>query len=247
VNPLIAVEKPSEKTLKFINELELNTSMQAARTITRLQIIPTISLENELGKNFSDLSLTEIEKNFFIQMPECSLVNGGPLSVADSIALYYLYDAVIEYEAIESATKPLVFIAEKRQLGLIAKKYPDDVCGIVLPFNISQNELVDWIQQNWASIQKLVGELPKFKPAYLPQNLEIGEEITKLKDQGQTFEEISNYLSEKYPDDSRMFDANQIKLIYHRHHEYLSESEQSLKRLLIMERILNHTPTDVTD
>lgn len=70
--------------------------------------------------------------------------------------------------------------------------------------------------------------LPKFTLDYLPKNILIGKEIADLRDTGATFAEITNKLSEKYPDDEQLKEEARVKVVYNRYKRYLINGTLSL-------------------
>lgn len=248
VNPLVAAPQASRKALALLQQYEQHPQIATQKRVVRNACPPSINLLDYLGQNLLNLSLSDGERIYIEQQLSEEFIAGGKPSFEDIHALYLLYDVIVDPECMEeNPVEPRAFLANKAQLSQVLADYGHDVLGIVFPFNISQNQLIEWIKNNWANIEKEKANLPQFTPDYVPKNIELGQAIIDLKRQGLTFEQIADQLHTLYPDDEKTADANQIKLIYHRTKKFVEQGLADTNKLKKLQSIIKHTSVDVTD
>lgn len=238
LSPLTEEINPNKKTLDFIKKLEGSQEYQVFQR-TRPEAI--LTLEDHLGENFSDLTFSESELALFKGSPDINLFSNSERTLSDVMILAYLYDAVIDLRYIKKPSSPLALLANKKQLLEVATHYPYDLHSILLPFPMSQSELILWVKENWGQIRSATSQLETFTPTYISKNLETGHEIDQLKKQGLSFKQISEKLEEKYPEDERFLDYNQVRSIHQQFKKYWKDSENSINKLRILNSILKRT------
>lgn len=200
----------------------------------------SFSILDHIGENFFDLPICKdpILIKIWSETPDCNLHLGKVKTNQDNTLLLHLFNFMIDIKNVEQTGLPLFTLLHgKKNIILTLSNFEgEEISSILIPFQTNKNEMHQWIDDNWHNIQKNGKKLRKFIPRYIPINLPIGQEIHKLRSKKLTFAEISNKLSEKYPDDERLMDENQIKLIFHRFKEYLEGGQKSIKILNSLKR-----------
>lgn len=79
-----------------------------------------------------------------------------------------------------------------------------NIGAIVLYHETTQRELILWIKKNWKKIEKSMDQWLPVSPLNKDKikNLQIMEEISKLRENGKTMDEISGILTDKYPENN---------------------------------------------
>jgi len=191
-------------------------------------------LYQNLGKNFSDLELSEKARLHFSSIPTCKLlIPDSKYSLIDSLMLLVSFNAMIDVRYLRNMSFPLFsFVSGREEIEKRVADYPvGELSAILISHDTSRTELVTWIEENWKEIKEDNKKLGKFQTTHIPKNIELGEEIGKLLDEGNSYSEIAKIMSERYPDDERMADYNQIKTIYSRYKKYMVESMRSIVKL----------------
>lgn len=237
LSPIEVLDPIPEKVQEILNSFVTNEQFQSGRKSLAQQFpqINSFSIHNHIGENFfdlpicKDLSLIESWRN----IPDCNLHLGKVETEQDNSLLLYFFNFMVEVKSVEQNGLPLFTLLHGKQniVSTLSNFDGEEISSILIPFQTSKEELHQWVDDNWHNIQKNGEKLPEFTPSYIPINLSIGQEILELRDKKLTFAEISNQLSEKYPDDERLMDENQVKLIFHRFKEYFEESQKSIKIL----------------
>lgn len=101
-----------------------------------------------------------------------------------------------------------------------SKKSP--IGALIFFEQTSKRALINWINLNWEDMQDRVEKLAK-TPSVRSTNLSIAEEIHKLRGEGKKYAQISTLLSEKYPDDNRVYDESWVKETHRRYKLKMNE------------------------
>lgn len=101
------------------------------------------------------------------------------------------------------------------------QKHKEPIGALLVYKQVTKNQLIKWIEDNWNIIKDLMQELPKVS---FPKStmLDISKEIADLRDkQDKLFREIAGVLTDKYPDDLRVTDETWVKETYRRYKKRL--------------------------
>lgn len=227
LSPITVLKKPNPKTKEYLAKLLQEKPFIEFLTIMRNQNgFPTegLSIEPFIGKNFSDIP---IFNNELIRMALENEMHNICKSIGLSddfiqpMVLLIFFNAFIDVDYVEGfITEPIKFILGRKNIGSSMYDYPHEVGAIIIPYNISQNTLVKWIQnkKNWAEIQKQMDETLTSDPYALRihKNTDIAFEIFDLKhNKHLSFPKITDELSKKYPDHKYINSEEWIKKNYY--------------------------------
>lgn len=96
-------------------------------------------------------------------------------------------------------------------------KSKEPIGALLVYEQVTKNQLIKWVKDNWKIIKDLMQELPAVT---FPKStmLDISKEIADLRDrEKKKFWEIADYLINKYPDDPRVTDESWVKETYRRY------------------------------
>lgn len=242
LSPIEVFDPIPEKVQEIFNLFLADKQFQLRKNffIQKFPQINSFSIKNHIGENFFDLPVSKDLSlmEYWRKIPNCNLHLGKVETEQDNSILLDLFNLIIEVKKVEQNGLPLFTLLHGKQniVSTLSNFESEEISSILIPFQTSKEELHQWVDDNWDNIQKNGEKLPEFTPSYIPINLSIGQEIAELRAKKLTFAEISNQLSEKYPDDERLMDENQVKLIFHRFKEYFEESQKSIKILNSLKR-----------
>lgn len=227
IRPLTIDTSPSKQMVQF-GEMFLAHPMIAGLRVSLSKAIPIpeggYKIDEYLGKDFNDIDI--LHKQFFpiltIFLPKTLL---HQFNLTDEwlrfIAIAIFFNAIVDLNKNPGFLddKPFVFVAGKKN---IAAKLHDfegqEILALLVPFHSSKQQYHQWIDNHWTEVERAMDHhLVKSVPFldYL-QNYSLGLEIESLRKQDKTFKQISDILSSKYPDDDRLCDYGQIKIIHKR-------------------------------
>lgn len=235
--PITVEKKPSKKTLAYIKELQ---ATEYYKKVLRNRPLSALTLEENIGRNFAQLSFSPEELNVFSQTPGINLFSGSELTVQDQSVLTYLYDAVIDLRYIKRPSSPLIQLVNKNQMKQVVENYPHDLLALLIPFSLSQSECILWIKENWKDLNQAMQGLESFTPTDLSINLEVGQEIEDLRKQNVRFPKIAVRLEDNHPGDDRFLDYNHVRSIHQKFLKNWQEAEDSINKLRTLIRILKH-------
>lgn len=112
---------------------------------------------------------------------------------------------------------PFLFMETKEDILDEIQKSKEPIGALLIYEQVTKNQLIKWIEDNWNIIKDHMQELPKttFQKSTI---LDISKEIADLRDkQSMTYPDIADYLAKKYPDDQRVKDESWIKATYKRY------------------------------
>lgn len=229
VEPIIVLDKPNPKTLehlvKLINNETFSIYIDTLRTQNNLPK-EGINIKELTGKNFSELppinnSLSKLSFEYIAH--ELSTKMGISDDFNLNMLLLLFFNAFIDIDYFEGfITSPIEFVIGRKNIAVSTYDYAHEVGAIIIPYNVSQNTLVKWIEENWKSIQEQMNKNITFNPYLLRlhKNTEIASEIVSLKDkEHKTFKEISDILTNKYPDNEYAPDGEWVKKVYYDYKE----------------------------
>lgn len=149
----------------------------------------------------------------------------------DLLFLLTFYNAFIDPQQLIPVIGNLIdFVPTKKEISSKLFDYPQEVCAILLPFSVSKHAILEWIEQNWATIEESMDKsLEKAFPVFkISQNTSEGSIIDGMKMAGLSDKDISNQLTDLFPNDDRFKEESQIKLI---HQRFLTQ-EKKISELL---------------
>jgi len=132
------------------------------------------------------------------------------------------------------------YVVGKKQIVSRLFDYGDkEVIAILVPFNASYNKFDLWAKKIWKQMQTDGDQFVQKDNDILKtsQNIQIAHEIGELIKQGKTISQIADLLTDKYPNDLRFTDTDNIKKI---HARYLA-SQKILTDLLPLASLLSGT------
>lgn len=242
LSPIEVFEKTPKKIQEELLSLFTNEQFKSGQKylIEKFPQLNSFSIHDHIGENFFDLPICKdsglIES--WRNIPDCNLHLGKVETEQDNSLLLYFFNFMVEVKSVEQNGLPLFTLIHGKQniVSTLSNFESEEISSILIPFQTSKEELHQWVDDNWHNIQKNGEKLPEFTPSYIPINLSIGQEIFQLRNKKKTFEEISIELSEKYPEDERLADYNQVKIIFHRFKEYSEKGQKSIKILNSLKR-----------
>lgn len=216
-------KEPTENTRNFLSAI-----LQDSYFIEELKNLredypynPNVSITdlNILKENhsLSDLyehmkvDLTGLVAYFHLPHP---FVFNFMLLIKFNMFINLLEEPYIDFKSSPSELSKLLEFAEDQWFNVMA---------ITIESKCTKEDLHKWIDENWEYISpeiKELPEIPKFKKGY--KNMEIGQEIHKLKKEGKNIEEIMDSLSIKYPDRDEVNDKGWVTTALSRYNRWLS-------------------------
>ena len=130
---------------------------------------------------------------------------------------------LIAFNAFQNITphEPFLFMTTNEDILEEVQKSKKLIGALLVYEQVSKNQLIKWIENNWKVIKDLMQELPKIS---FPKStvLDISKEIADLRDrERKKFWEIADHLINKYPDDPRVTDESWVKETYRRYKKRL--------------------------
>lgn len=113
--------------------------------------------------------------------------------------------------------EPFLFMTTNEDILDEVQKSKESIGALLVYKQVTKNQLIKWIENNWKVIKDLMQELPTVT---FPKStmLDISKEIADLRDREEKkFWEIADYLINKYPDDPRVTDESWVKETYRRY------------------------------
>lgn len=227
ITPITVLDTPSKKTVEYMAKLLQDFEKMGSLEEMRKKLnIPEKGIDIKLfiGKNFSDIPIINNELVLSAFQNHVNTLS-QPLGLSDNfleqILLLFLFDAFIDVEYFDAfITQPIKFVVGKRNISDAMYDYSHEVSAIIVPFNVSQNKLNEWLRENGKDIDKQMEDNLPNDPynLRLHDNTEIALEIVELKDKKKlSFIEITDLLSMKYPNDKRITGEEWIKKNYYQY------------------------------
>lgn len=241
LDPITIESSPSELTISFAKGLSQSLAFRRGQKLLTKEKyrLGQVLLYANMGKSFYDLPLSDKARQYFQTLPGCNLLDKTKtLSLIDSLALLLGFNAFVDTRYLKNTSFPLfTYASGKEEINGLVKQYPiPQLSAILIPHNTSQTEFITWVKENWVEIETGNKQLGKFVTRQLPKNLEIGVEIGKWLDQGKTYKEIATILFDKYPNDERLADYNQVKTIHARYKDFMVQSLLSVIKLRFLQK-----------
>lgn len=247
INPITISDNPSEKMVQFAKMWIASPPItEFHKRLSPLLKIPPqgFDITPYLGVNFDDI---ELFKNPFASMLAIGLPDSilKKFNLTESwlhlVLLTVYFNAVLDLEANPGFLEgfPITYAVGKKE---IASKLFDlgdnEAIGLLLPFHVSKARVHKWIDDNWSYIdQAMDSNFTQDVPwLQVMKNWSLGQEIEELRSKKMTFGKISDYLSDKYPDDERVCDTDQIKKILKRYLESKTSFDSGFTNFLSLTR-----------
>ncbi|KKS03554.1 MAG: hypothetical protein UU64_C0002G0103 [candidate division WWE3 bacterium GW2011_GWF2_41_45] len=230
VNPIKIVNRPSVKTLEFLNNLIRTKGIEEFIENARRQYKISdagLDIRKLVGVNLYDLGDTNINA-FKIIADEYVRSTGMPSEQALEIFLLVMFNAIIDLKYFKSApSDPNEFVFGRRKIADKMWEYSHEVGAIIVPFDVSKTKLKKWIDTNWKLISEDMINNFTSNPFILGihENLIYEEEIRELKEEkGKSFAQVTEILQGKYPKDK--WKLSRVKKVY-----YDARQRETLQKL----------------
>jgi hypothetical protein len=225
LSPITILNKPSDKTTevlaKMVSDQQFIDYVVKTRRIYN-QPVGGIDIKPFVGYNFKDLPYVN---NEFV-LPALQLLTDmmrQEIGLADDFTnqmmLLIFFNACIDVEYFDGfVSHPIQFLLNRSVISAELYKYNHEVGAIIIPFNVSKNSLMKWINNNWPNIEKQMDNNLTTNPYLLRshKNTELALEILDLKDkQHKTFSKIATILTDNHPEDKRVCSEEWVKKIYY--------------------------------
>ena len=170
----------------------------------------------EDGLKGAGFSTHELEKKMEKDLERLTTHYSRPSQFDTQFFMLIAFNAfqnIIPYE-------PFLFMTTNEDILDEVQKHQKDkepIGALLVYEQVTKNQLIKWIEDNWKIIKDLMQELPKVS---FPKStvLDISKEIADLRDrERKKFWEIADYLTNKYPDDPRVTDESWVKETYRRY------------------------------
>ena len=239
-NPIVVQDQPSPETIDFLAKSVQDPTFELFITSLRSNAnIPDhkFDITPFIGKNLSEIPLINhpailpaLRAQLNLLTKELGLSN----DFTDNLLLLTLFNAIIDVKLLKGfISSPIQFIFGRQKISSALWDYPHEVGALIVPFDISQNKLVTWIEENWKSIDENLNKTLTVDPYQLTQhkNTIIALEIMELRDkQNLSFKEISVKLTDKYPKDKRFTDEIWIRQVYGDYQYILNHMAEQVKQ-----------------
>ena len=163
LSPITILDKPSKKTIEFLAKIvQEPTFHEYVQAIRGMNNFPKdgIPINKFEGKNFKELPVFNnslVRLAFENTMHDFCKDLGLSDDMNENMMLLFIFNAFIDIEYFEGfITKPIQFLLGRKNISSAMFDYDYEVGAIIIPFNLSQNTLVKWIENkaNWAKIQQ---------------------------------------------------------------------------------------------
>jgi hypothetical protein len=217
-------DKPSQLTLSFLASIIHSSYFKEQEQYYKKEYhIP------KEGLGIEHLLQTH-EPNLYIQiideLKSLTFYYDLPHSFLDRFYLLIAFNAFIdipdeEYPSVYFLTHPY----QIQEAIEDAEKNLENVSAIFLDHKISKEQMHAWIDENWEHIEnETKNVLPTFPlEGKKFTNIEIADEILSLSENGKSSQEISDYLTDKYPDNPFVTDEGWIKNKLTRYKQWLNK------------------------
>lgn len=230
---LIRCKKPSKVTLSFLSSLinnpdflrELN-DVAEENSITKIYPIEEYkTFCNDLDGyyDFMKGSLDGIMARFSF-----------PSHFRYSLFLLVVFRAFIDIP--EDEESDIVYLADPGEIARFTKRLEENmeqISAIALGSQCTKRELIDWINLNWYEIEpkmkRVLPILPKKGKVY--KNVSLAQEAYEMRKDGNTYNEISDILTDKYPDNQNVSDIAWLKNLVIRHIQKSKQFAMQFPRL----------------
>lgn len=235
ISPIEELDIPSPKTIELLAKFTQDPDFRFIDLMRNQYHLPEegLNLKPYVGKNFEELPYvnnTFVKLAFEIIANDLKAKIGLSEDFVPQLLLLVFFNAILDVKYFDGfISQPIRFIVGKEKIASTMFKYPYEIASIILPFSISQNQLVRWIKENWGDLS---GEMDQNLTTNqyilkMHKNTRIALEVIELKENKKlTYSKISDELTNMYPEDERVADEAWIKKLYHDYKDILNTSVQ---------------------
>lgn len=243
INPIEISDNPSPEVVQFAEKWITSPPVLALKAyLSPLLKIPPegFDITSCLGKNYDDLQVfnNPLVSMLTVSLPQSLLAKYNLTGVWIKFFLLSAYFNVV----VDVVTNPgfldgfpITFAVGKKAIS--SKLFDlgeDEAIGLLLPFHSSKSRVHKWIDDHWTEIEtamdhNFVKDVPLLS---VMKNWSLGKEIEELKQAKNTYKQIAVIMTDKYPDDERLCDLDQIKKIHKRYLDSKSSFDPGFVRLL---------------
>lgn len=231
VNPITILDNPSnrskEAVLKFIKDDWFKKWVLLIRK--QLNLPETgADIKELVGKNLYEPTVAPDYISLFLQIFPKQLTDRYGLAddFTTNITLIIYFNAFIALEHFQGLIeRDFEFVPTKALTAYKLHTYKHETAAILIPYNSSKKKLKDWIDANWEDMEKQMDEHLFEGTGILKmhKNTILGEEIDNLYKENGTYPKVSTVLVDKYPNDLRLTDPEQVRIIHKRYLDSLEE------------------------
>lgn len=238
IPPYEIASKPSRVTLSFLSSL-LNDSgfcKEFESVREEYGIRKPISLDAFTVQADDVYAFYDFMQESF---DEIMFRYGLPNGFRFQLFLLVVFQAFIDIP--EDAEPDIAYLSDPSEIADSIKNLEDEkrrMSALMFESACTKKELFQWIDKNWDYIKKemevKLPARPKLGKVY--KNVAIAQEIYELFTSGKTYEQVSDILMSKYPDNSFVCDVAWLKTVASRH---LSKSKKFTRKFPPLESFLD--------
>jgi len=225
VNPITIIDDPSnrskEAVLKFIKDEWFENWVL---TIRKHLNLPENGADIRLveGKYLFEPTVAPHYISIFLQLFPKQLIDRYGLAedFMVNITLMVYFNAFIALEYFQGfVERDFEFVPTKALTAYKLHTFKHEVGTILIPYHSSKRKLKDWIDKNWDNVEKQMDEHLFEGTGILEmhKNTVLGEEIDTLLKQVKTYPKVATKLIDKYPEDKRLADPEQVRIMHKRY------------------------------
>lgn len=231
IEPITIIDNPTnrskEAVLKFIKDPFFSSRVYDLREQLNLPK-GGADIKALKGKDLLEPSVAPQFISIFLQIFPKQLVDRYGLAedFMVNIALLVYFNAFIALEYFEGLVeRDFEFVPTKALTAYKLHTFKYEAGSIIIPYHSSKQKLKDWIDKNWENIERDMDNHLFEGTGILEihKNTVLGEEIDSLVKTEKSFPEISTILTDKYPEDKRLTDPEQVRIIHKRYLEDLAQ------------------------
>jgi len=230
VNPITIIDNPSnrskEAVLKFIKDEWFENWVLTIRKYLNLHENGA-DIKLIAGKNLFEPTVAPNYLSIFLQLFPKQLIDRYGLAedFMVNITLMVYFNAFIALEYFQGfVERDFEFVPTKALTAYKLHTFKHEVATILIPYHSSNKKFKEWVDKNWDSMEKQMDEHLFEGTGILEmhKNTVLGEEIDTLLKKVKTFPKVATKLIDKYPEDKRLADPEQVRIIHKRYTDDLA-------------------------
>lgn len=230
---LIRCKKPSKVTLSFLSSLINNPDFVRELSVIAdeygvakahpIEEYKTLCNDPDGFYDFMKGSLDGIMARFNL-----------PGHYRYSMFLLVVFRAFIDIP--EDERSDIVYLEHPGEIARFTEGLEDNleqISAIALGSQCTKRELIDWINENWDEIEPKMKEVLPVRPkkGKVYKNVSLAQEAYEMRKDGNTYNEISDILTDKYPDNPNVSDIAWLKNLVIRHIQKSKQFARQFPRL----------------
>jgi len=231
IKPITIIDNPSNRSIEAVLKFIKDPFFISRVTSIRKQLnLPESGADIKVleGKDLLEPTVAPEFISLFLQIFPKQLVDryGIAEDFMVNITLLVYFNAFIALEYFEGLVeRDFEFVPTKALTAYKLHTFKHEVGTILIPYHSSKKKFKDWVDKNWENMEKEMDNHLFEGTGILEvhKNAVLGEEIDSLLKEEKTFPEISTTLTDKYPEDKRLTDPEQIRIIHKRYIEELAQ------------------------